>query len=209
MLMAAAILSGACAHTTKQMTMLPPASNAAAANATGTVVLFRVAADYQGQFVPAPLSTRPVGKRYFMVNVADTQKPIDVGDAFPAGQLDSTHIEAGWGFVTLTPGTYRFALVARRTSFTMPGSTSTRLGSGQSGPTRIEVPSDVKLVYIGTFGLTCNAVDRWAAYVEQTCAGLEIRDDKELANQVASAALSRFGPMRTVLAVSTPSEGRR
>ena len=91
----------------------------------------------------------------------------------------------------------------------MPGAQRAALGFGQSGASQLEVPADTALLYIGTFGFSCHKADRWWGYVEHECTGLELRDEDELARQVASASLSRFGPMRTALASTPPAEPAR
>jgi hypothetical protein len=86
----------------------------------------------------------------------------------------------------------------------MPGSQRAALGFGQSGASQLEVPAAATLLYVGTFSFTCHGVDRWWVYVERECTKLEVRDERELAHQVASASLSRFGPMETALALTLP-----
>jgi hypothetical protein len=166
------------------------------------VVLFRVAVDSDAQPVQAPLSADPSWKWHFLVNVGPTGHALDTGDAFVAGHLDAQAMDAGWGFVTLPPGTYELAFAAYRTRFRMPGAQRAALGFGQSSASRLDLPSDADLLYVGTFGFTCHKIDRWWAYVDHECTKLEIRDDEQLARQVAAASLSRFGPLRTALASS-------
>jgi hypothetical protein len=201
LLIAIATLAVACAGSTGQMTSLPKAGGAArGGGASGTVVLFRVAVDDDGKPVQAMLSTLPRWKWHYLVNVGPPPQPLDTGRTFGAGQLDSTSRDAGWGFLTLPPGTYQLAFAAYRTRFAMPGAQRAALGFGQSQASRLEVPSDANLLYIGTFGFTCHKVDRWWFYEEHECTKLEVRDEAELAHQVASTSLSRFGPMQTALA---------
>jgi hypothetical protein len=115
--------------------------------------------------------------------------------------------DAGWGFVTLPPGTYQIAFAAHRTRFVMPGAQRAALAFGQSGSAQFEVPADATIVYVGTFGFTCHDVDRWWGYVEHECTNPEVRDERDLALQVGSGSLSRFEPMQTALA-SIPSVER-
>lgn len=197
-------LAAACAHGTKEMTSLPKEGTASGAgNAHATVVLFRVAVDSDAQPIEARLSTDPRWKWHLLINVGPTGHALDTSDAFHAGQLDARAMDAGWGFVTLRPGTYELAFAAHRTRFKMPGAQRAALGFGQSSASRLELPSGADLLYVGTFGFTCHKVDRWWAYVERECTQLEVRDDEQLARQVAAASLSRFGPPRTAL-VSSP-----
>jgi len=199
-----AILAVACARSTRDMTTLPEDSTAPGAKQPSrAVVLFRVVVDSDGQPLPAALATDPRWKWHFLVNAGPTQQLLDSGRAFAAGQLDSTHKDAGWGFVTLPPGSYELAFAAFRTRFTMPGAQRAALGFGQSNAARLVVPADVTSLYVGTFAFTCHKADRWWGYVEHECTRLEIRDESALAREVASASLSRFGPLQQVLASSS------
>ncbi len=194
----------ACADSVTRMTSLPREAGAQRkGDVRGAVVLFRVAVESDGQAVQATLSSIPRWRWHYLVNVGPAGHPLDPGKAFASGQLDSDSRDAGWGFVTLPPGAYQLAFAAYRTRFALPGAQHAALGFGQSGASQLDVPADAGLLYIGTFGFACHKVDRWWGYVEHECTKLELRDEEELARQVASASLSRFGPMRTALA-STP-----
>ncbi|HTS55656.1 MAG TPA: hypothetical protein VMH26_20495, partial [Burkholderiales bacterium] len=182
------------------MTRLPEAGGLRGAAPHGTVVVFRVAVEEDGKPIQATLSTRPRWKWHYLVNVGPPPRPLDTGRTFAAGQLDATSSDAGWGFLTLPPGTYHLAFAAYRTKFAMPGAQRAALGFGQSGASQFEVPADANVLYVGTFALTCHRVDRWWFYEEHECTKLEVRDEEGLAGQVASTSLSRFGPMRTALA---------
>lgn len=196
-----ATLAVACAHSTKQMTNLPKEGDASrGGDARSTVVLFRLAVDDDGKPGQATLSTLPRWKRHYLVNVGPIGHRLDSGRAFDAGQLDPMSREAGWGFVTLPPGTYQLAFAAHRTRFTMSGAQRAALGFGQSGAAQLQVPPNADLLYIGTFGFTCHKVDRWWGYVDHECTKLELRDEQELARRVASTSLSGFGPMQLGLA---------
>jgi hypothetical protein len=209
-LIAIATLPVACAHSTRQLTTLPNESGATGEGDAGrTVVLFRVAGDDDGTPSPATLSTLPRWKHHYLVNVGPTGHLLDSGRAFGAGQLDSASREAGWGFVTLPPGTYQLAFAAYRTRFAMPGAQRAPLGFGQSSASHLTVPSDANLLYIGTFGFTCHNVHHWWGYVEHECTKQELRDEQELARRVASTSLIRFGPMQLGLASTSPVESSR
>jgi hypothetical protein len=204
-LIAIATLPVACAHSTRQLTTLPKEYGASGGGDPGrTVVLFRVAGDDDGTPSPATLSTLPRWKHHYLVNVGPTGHLLDSGRAFGAGQLDSISREAGWGFVTLPPGTYQLAFAAYRTRFAMPGAQRAALGFGQSSASQLKVPSNAGLLYVGTFGFTCHKVGLWWGYVEHECTKLELRDEQELARRVASTSLSRFGPMQLGLASTAP-----
>jgi hypothetical protein len=87
----------------------------------------------------------------------------------------------------------------------MPGAQRAALGFSQSGASRIEVPTAATLSYVGTFSFACHEVNHWWPYVERECTKLEIRDERELALQVASATLGRLGTIQTVLAATLPA----
>jgi hypothetical protein len=191
-----ATIAAACAST-RQMTSLPKEGSAG-----DVVVLFRVAADEDGRSVPSMLSRSPRWTWHLQVNVGPTSHPLSTGRTFSAGQLDAAAQEAGWGFVTLPPGSYQLAFAAYRTRFTMPGAQRGALGFGQSQASELEVPRDAGLLYIGTFRLTCQRLNRWWAYAERECMRLEIRDEETLAREVVTASLGRFGTLRTELALT-------
>ena len=196
-----ATLAVACAHGTKQMTSLPKEGAASRdSGPPGTVVLFRLAVDDDGKPSQATLSTLPRWKQHYLVNVGPIGHRLDSGRAFDAGQLDAMSREAGWGFLTLPPGTYQLAFAAHRTRFTMSGAQHAALGFGQSGAAQLQVPANADLLYIGTFGFTCHKVDHWWGYVDHECTKLELRDEQELARRVASTSLTGFGPMQLGLA---------
>jgi len=194
-LIALAFLVAGCAASTRQMTSLPKQGTAG-----DVVVLFRVAADEDGKPVPAILTPSPRWKWRLQVNVGPTSHALSAERTFTAGQLDATAQEAGWAFLTLTPGAYQLAFAAYRTRFAMPGAQRGALGFGQSQGAELEVPRDAGLLYVGTFSFTCQRLNRWWGYAERECTRLEIRDEEALAREVAVASLGRFGALRTELA---------
>ena len=205
-----ATLAVGCAHGTKQLTSLPKEGDASrGSGAPGTVVLFRLTVDDEGKPGQATLSTLPRWKQHYLVNVEPIGHRLDAGRAFDAGQLDPMSREAGWGFLTLPPGTYQLAFAAHRTRFTMSGAQRAALGFGQSGAAQLQVPATANLLYIGTFGFTCHKVDRWWGYVDRECTKLALRDEQELARRVASTSLGGFGPMQLGLASTPPVERSR
>jgi len=199
-LMLIAALAMACADSTKRMTTLP--SEAGKGDVRGAVVLFRVAVESDGKPEQATLSIARRWKWHLLVNVGPQGRALDVGNAFAPGQLDRAR-DAGWGFVTLPPGRYQLAFAAYRTRFALPGAHVTMLGKGQTGASQFDVPADATLLYVGTFDFSCHRVDRSLAYVDYECNTLQVRDEQELARQVAASSLSRFEPLRTAIA-STP-----
>jgi len=209
-LLVIATLVVACASSTTGITTLPgEAGSERKGEVGGAVVLFRIAVENEGKPAQVTLSPVPRWRWHYLVNVGPAGHPLDPGKAFAAGQLDPALRDSGWGFVALRPGTYQLAFAAYRTRFAMPGAQSTALGFGQSGASQVEVPADAALLYIGTFGFTCHQADRWWGYVEHDCTMLEVRDEEALAREVASASLSRFGPMRTALASTPQAEPTR
>jgi hypothetical protein len=198
LLMVLATLTVACAGSTRQMISLPEVEGAPHG---GTVVLFRVTVESDGKLMRAMLSPLPRWKWHYLVNVGPRSHPLDTGRTFAAGQLDSMlSRDAGWGFLTLKPGAYQIAFAAYRTKFAMPDAQSAALGFGQSNASQLEVASDVRLLYVGTFAFTCHNVERWWFYEEHECTKLEVSDEEELARQVAALSLGRFGPMQKALA---------
>jgi hypothetical protein len=144
------------------------------------------------------LSTSPRWAWHYLVNVSPISQSLDIRRSFASGQLDTASMDAGWGFLTLAPGVYQLAFAAYRTSFSMPGAQRGALGFGQSQAARLEVPVDASLIYIGTFAFKCAHATRWWFYEEHLCSELAILDDAELAHQVATTSLNRFGTMRTM-----------
>jgi hypothetical protein len=210
LLVIAIALAVACADGTKKMTTLPKEGNAGSGNeAPTTVVLFKVVVMEDGKPMPGVLSTVPRWKWHYRVNVGGTNQPLDLNSAFAAGQIDSNTGAIGWGFVTLPPGTYQLAFAAFRTRFAMPGARRGALGHGQSSASRVEVPADANLLYIGTFAFDCHKADRWWGYVERECTQLQVSNEEELAQDVASTFLSRFGALQTVLASTAPADSSR
>jgi len=207
LLLLIAIISVACAVSTTRMTTLPTEGTQPNGEVRGTVVLFRVAGG-DADSMRATLSTLPRWKWHYLVNVGSAREPLNSGRAFGAGQLDSVPKDDGWGFLTLPPGTYQLAFAAYRTRFAMPGAQRAALGFGQSGSAQLEVPVDATIVYVGTFDFTCHRADRWWGYVERECTKLEIRDERDLAFEVASGSLRRFGPMQTALASAAVEPSR-
>ena len=199
-LFAIAVFVVACASSTKRMTSLPTEGNAHQGEGPGTVVLFRVITGNDGKPAGATLSTVPKWKWHFLVNVGPPGRALDTGRTFATGQLDTTVREAGWGFLTLPAGTYQLAFAAYRTRFAMPGARRAALGFGESDAFQFEVPAATSLLYVGTFDFTCHNADRWWGYVEHECTKVEVRDERDLALEVASTSLSRFGWMQTALA---------
>jgi hypothetical protein len=210
-LIAIITLAVACADSTTRMTSLPNEGRPQRkGDVRGTVVLLRIAKEDDGKALKqATLSTLPRWKAHLLINVGPVGHPLDAGQAFGAGQLDSVSRDAGWAFVTLPPGTYQLAFAAYRTRFAIPGSRRAALGFGQSGASQLEVPGAATLLYVGTFSFTCHGVDLWWAYVERECTKLEVRDERDLARQVAATSLSRFGPMQTALALAVPVPSAR
>jgi hypothetical protein len=208
-LFAIAVLVVACAASTKRMTTLPAEADAQRqGEVASTLVLFRVVTDNDGK-PGATLSTLPKWKWHYLVNVGPPDRPLDTGGTFGAGQLDAALRDAGWGFLTLPAGSYRLAFAAYRTRFALPGAQRAALGFGESDAFQFEVPADTSLLYVGTFAFTCHNASRWWGYVEHECTKVEVRDEQDLALDVASASLSRFGPMQTALASTRAVEQPR
>jgi len=210
LLVIAIALAVACADGTKKMTTLPKEGNAGSGNAAHTtVVLFKVVVEEDGKPVPGMLLPVPRWKWHYRINVGGTNQPLDLNSAFAAGQIASTAGAMGWGFVTLPSGTYQLAFAAFRTRFAMPGARRGALGHGQSRASRVDVPGDADLLYIGTFAFDCRKADRWWGYVERECTQLQVSNEEELARDVASVFLTRFGVLQTALASAAPANPSR
>jgi hypothetical protein len=208
-LLLAPIFVAGCTGATKHMTALPMEAGApSTAHPPATIVLFRLTVEEGGDKVAAPLSAQPRGKRYFRVGVALDEELLDSSRVLAAGQLDRASADAGWGFLTLPAGRYRFAYSALRTQFLMTGARDASLGRGSSTPYRLEVPSGAALLYVGTFALSCQRTERWWSYVAHECTKLEVRDEQEQARQIASTSLNRYGPIRVNLATVASAAGK-
>ena len=198
-------LVAACADASKKVTALPTQTAPSHANETRrTVVLFRITVDEDGKSVPGIPSTAPRWKWHYRVNIGGADKPLDSDTAFAAGQIDEATGAAGWGFVTVLPGTYQLAFAAFRTRFAMPGARREALGYSQSSAARVDVPADADLLYIGTFAFHCQKADRWWGYTEHECTHLQVSNEAELARDVASTYLTHLGALQTVLASTAP-----
>ena len=208
-LLLAPIFVGGCTGATKQMTTVPKEAGApGTAHPPATIVLFRLTVEEGGDRVAAPLSAQPRGKRYFRVGVATDEEHLDSGHVLAAGQIDRVSAEAGWGFLTLPAGSYRFAYSGLRTKFSMAGAHDTILGRGRSTPYRLEVPTGATVLYVGTFALSCHPIDRWWSYVAHECTKLEVHGEEEQARQIASTSLDRYGPLRVDLATVASAAGK-
>jgi len=194
-------LVAACADGSKKVTTLPTGTAPSRANETRRVVaLFRIAVDEDGKSVPGIPATLPRWKWHYRVNIGGADKPLDSDTAFAAGQIDAATATAGWGFVTVPPGTYQLAFTAFRTRFAMPGARRESLGYGQSSVARVDVPADADLLYIGTLAFHCHKADRWWGYTEHECTHLRVNNEEDLARDVASVYLNHLGRLQTVLA---------
>src|SRR5450432_4148083 len=88
-------LAVACADGTTRMTSLPNQSGAQQDANIGTVVLLRVAGESDGKALT--LSTLPRWKSHLLINIGPVGHPLEAGQSFGAGQLDSVSKDAGWG----------------------------------------------------------------------------------------------------------------
>ncbi|PWT75901.1 MAG: hypothetical protein C5B46_02055 [Proteobacteria bacterium] len=198
------ILAG-CASVGKKMSTLPTATSNTS-HPTEAVVLFRMVADEDGIGVPAPLTPSPRGKWSFRTEVASEQGSSSGYRTVIAGRLDPASANAGWGFLTLPPGNYRFAYSALRTKFSMADAVQSMLGRGRSTPYRVEIPPGASVLYIGTFGVSCQRAGKWFGYTLHECTSIEVRNEDEAARNITSAQLAGFAPMQVDLAA--PASGQ-
>jgi hypothetical protein len=200
------ILAG-CTSASKKMSTLPTATaESNASHPTAAVVLFRVVADEDGIAIPAPLSPRPRGKWSFRAEVASEQNSSSRYRTVIAGRLNPASANAGWGFLTLPPGNYRFAYSALRTKFSMADADQSMLGRGRSTPYRFEIPSGASVLYIGTFAVSCRGAGRWFGYTLHECTNIEVRNEDEEARNITSEQLAGFASMQVGLAA--PASGQ-
>jgi hypothetical protein len=200
-----AVLSAGCADQgpTKQMVSKPkPGTSEGGGAAERTVVLFRAEVDVGGDPMEEPWSLQFSGLRLFTI-VAPKDALLTYRHSFLPGRPDSASSDAGWGFLALPPGAYQLAFEGTAIRFAMTGAQyfdSEAVPVGRSPASAFVVPPDASLLYIGTFSFTCHEPSSRPDALKIECTGLEIRDEAELARQIAQTALSKYGPMQEALA---------
>jgi hypothetical protein len=208
----AALLSAGCAEQNiKQMVARPkPDTGEGGVAAERRVVLFRVAVDVDGQLMEEPWSLHFSGLRMFTI-VGPKDVRVRSRRSFLPGRPSSASSDEGWAFVALVPGSYQLAFEGMAIRFAIPGSeyfSSEALPVGRSPPSAFVVPTDASLIYIGSFSFTCREPTSRPDALKLECTTLEVRNEAQLARQVAQNFLSNYGPMQEGLAaapVTNPS----
>jgi hypothetical protein len=209
-LLATVVFTIGCAERgTKEMITVPAGRQTEEAGSEPrAMVMFRVAMDLDGQAVEAPLSA--FRSMSLLTNVAPAGVALTAGRGFLPGGLDLESHRAGWAFLALPAGRYQLAFEGVSVRFDTPGA-ELRITAGApiglSSTATIVVPPDARLIYIGTFALTCHKLRAKRGAPEAACATLEVRDELDLARQVAQSSFSNYGSVLKVLA--SVSEARR
>jgi hypothetical protein len=200
-----AALSAGCADQgAKQMATRPkPGASEAGGAGERRVVLFRAVVDVAGEPLEEPWSPHfPSGLRLFTV-VGPKDARLTSRRSFLPGRPTSAASDAGWAFLALPPGAYQLVFEGMAIRFAMAGAqfiSSEAVPIGRSPPSVFVVPSDASLFYIGTFSFTCHEPTSSPDSLKVECTNLEVRDEAQLARQIAQTSLSQYGPMQEALA---------
>jgi hypothetical protein len=205
-----AVLSAGCAEQgTRQMVIKPkPGTSEGGGAAERRVVLFRAEVEVDGEPMEEPWSLQWSGLRLFTI-VAPKDARLTYRHSFLPGRPDAASSDAGWGFLALPPGAYQVAFEGTAMRFAMAGAqdfSSEAVPVARSPPSAFVVPPDANLIYIGTFSFTCHEPRSRPDALKIECTVLEVRDEAELARQIAQTALSKYGPMQEALA--SPPEAK-
>jgi hypothetical protein len=172
------------------------------------LVIFRVAMEVDGQPVDAPFSA--FNSMSLLASIGASGSALTAGRGFLPGGLDLASHRSGWAFLALPPGRYQLAFEGLGARFDTAGAQFKVVAGapiGLSPSYTIVVPSDARLVYVGTFALTCHALGGKRGAPDAACAMLDVRDESGLAMQVVQTGLSHYGPMTVVLA--SPADATR
>ena len=165
------------------------------------LVMFRVAMEVNGQPVDAPFSA--FNSMSLLASIGAAGSALTPGRGFLPGGLDLESHRSGWAFLALPPGRYQLAFEGLGARFDTAGAQFTVVAGapiGLSPSYTIVVPSDTRLVYVGTFALTCHALGGKRGAPDAACAMLDVRDESGLASHIARTQLNQYGPMRVVSA---------
>jgi len=202
-----AFATGCAERTTREMVTLPSAQQTERPVSERVLAMFRVAMDLDGEVVDAPFSA--FSSTPLLTDVAPAGIPLTPGRGFLPGGFDLESHRAGWAFLALPAGRYRLAFEGVSVRFDMAGS-EMRVAAGTpigvSTPSTVVVPSNARLVYIGTFALTCHKVRGKRGAPDAACNALEVRDETELARQLVQKSLVQYGAVPTVLASISQAE---
>ena len=186
----------------KDMVTMPDArQTAGTVSERRVLVMFKVAMELDGQAVDAPFSG--FHSLSLLTNVGAADAALTPGHGFLPGGFDLESHRSGWAFLALSPGRYQLAFEGLGARFDTAGARFTVVAGapiGLSPPYTIVVPSDVRLIYVGTFALTCHTLRGKRGAQDAACAMLDVRDESELAGQIARIRLSQYRPMLEVIA---------
>ena len=199
----AALSTGCADQNVKQMVTRPkPDATEAGGAAERRVVLFRAVVDVDGEPMEEPWSLHFSGLGLFTV-VGPKGVSLTARRSFLPGRPDAAASEAGWGFLALPPGAYQLAFEGTAIRFALAGAqffSSEAVPVGRSPPSGFVVPADAGLVYIGTFSFACHEPTSRPDALKLECTTLEIRDEAQLARQIAQTSLSQYGSVQEALA---------
>lgn len=203
MVLTVAVLSAGCAERrVKEMVTIPEARQA---EGTGSeqraLVIFRVAMELDGKAVDAPFSA--FHSMSLLTSVGAAGAALTPGHGFLPGGLDLESHRSGWAFLALRPGRYQLAFEGLGARFDTAGARFTVVAGapiGLSPSYTIVVPPDARLIYVGTFALTCHTLGSKRGAPDAACAMLDVRDESVQAGRIAQTRLSRYTPMLVVLA---------
>jgi len=208
-----AVLSAGCADPgVKQMVAKPnPVASDRANSAERRVVLFRAVVDIDGTPMEEPWSLHFSGLGLFSV-VGPKGASLTSTHSFLPGRPSAVSSDEGWAFVALPPGTYQLLFEGTAIQFALPGAQyfgSEAVPIGRSPPSIFVVSPDTGLIYIGTFSFTCHKPTSRPDALKAECTRLEIRDEAQLARQIAQASFSNYGPLQESLALMPQAKSLR
>jgi len=202
-----AFSTGCAERATREMVTAPSARQTEQPVSERAMVMFRVTMDLDGEAVDAPFSA--FRSTPLLTNVAPAGVSLTPGRGFLPGGFDLESHRAGWAFLALPAGRYRLAFEGVSVRFDMAGAGLTVAAGtpiGVSTPSTVVVPSNVRLVYVGTFALTCHKVRGKRGAPDAACTALEVRDETELAREIVRTSLVQHGTVPNVLASISEAE---
>lgn len=120
----------------------------------------------------------------------------------PQRFLSSETKEQGWIYFIVKPGTHYLALIGTCQLGSLPGKIQCEKRLNRARLWQIVIPEAARLIYIGSMHLRC-----WSdlyAFHDPVCSGFNedkmiVRNEENLAKQLASTYLDQFGSMHTIL----------
>jgi hypothetical protein len=208
-----AVLVAGCADPgVKQMVAKPkPFATEGANSAERRVVLFRAVVDIEGASMEEPWSLHFNGLGLYTI-VGPQGANLASARSFLPGRPNAVASDEGWAFLALPPGTYQLLFEGTAIQFALAGARyfgSEAVPVGRSPPSVFAVPPDAGLIYIGTFNFTCHEPTSRPDALKAECTRLEIRDETQLARQIAQTSFSSYGPLREGLASAPEAKSAR